>query len=126
MLPDPAGADMPVVILRLRGQMSLGATFAAVLADYVERLDRVGGHLILSGVQSPMLATIERNSAGRVAGSIDIFEATEVVGASTQQAIDAGLRWLAEQDTVGDDPTDSESGRDEGVTPDASPDVTPS
>ena len=82
-LPDPAGAEMPVVVLRLRGHMSLGATFAAVLADYVERLDRVGGHLILSGVQSPTLgqdrAQLERS---RSAGSIDIFEATRRRSAS--------------------------------------------
>ncbi|TFH20693.1 MAG: SulP family inorganic anion transporter, partial [Acidimicrobiales bacterium] len=55
-LPDPSGATQPVVVLRLRGRMSLGATFAAVIADYVERIDRAGGHLILSGVQSPLLA----------------------------------------------------------------------
>ena len=111
LLPDPAGADMPVVILRLRGHMALGATFASVLTDYVERLQRADGHLILSGVQSPMLARIQRNSAGRATASIDIFEATEVVGASTQQAIDAARRWLAER----------EQGRDEGVTPGSSP-----
>lgn len=122
-LPDPAGAEMPVVILRLRGRMSLGATFAAVLADYVERLDRVDGHLILSGVQSPMLAKIQRNSAGRVTGSIDIFEASEVLGASTQQAIDAAHRWLAAHAHGDDDDAsvDNAAGRDEGVTPDQSP-----
>ena len=130
-LPDPSGAELPVVVLRLRGRMSLGATFAAVLADYVERLERVGGHLILSGVQSPMLATIQRNSTGRVAGSIDIFEATEVLGESTRHAIDAAHRWLAEHDTAQRDPasadsTDRAAGRDEGATPDQSPDVTPS
>ena len=125
-LPDPSGATQPVVVLRLRGRHSLGATFAAVLSDYVERVERVGGHLILSGVQSPVLAKIERTSTQRVAGAIDIFEASEVLGESTGSAIDAGERWLAEHPPVttvenGDGP---ENGN--GATPDESSDVTPS
>ncbi len=119
-LPDPSGATQPVVVLRLRGQHSLGATFAAVLSDYVERLERVGGHLILSGVQSPVLAKIERNSTRQVAGAIEVFEASEVIGESTWSAIDAGERWLAEH------PSLSRLENDDGATPDDEPGVTPS
>jgi SulP family sulfate permease len=114
-LPDPAGAVHPVVVLRLRGRMSLGATFAAVIADYVERLERSGGHLILSGVQSPMLAKVQRTATTRVADSIEVFEATEILGASTNAAIDAGEAWLAER--LADE-------RDEGAVPES--DTTPS
>ena len=119
-LPDPSGATQPVVVLRLRGRHSLGATFAAVLSDYVERLDRVGGHLILSGVQSPVLAKIERSSSRRVAGAIEVFEASEVIGESTRLAIDAGERWLAEH------PPPDGLRNDDGATPDESSGVTPS
>ncbi len=121
-LPDPSGATQPVVVLRLRGRLSLGATFAAVLADYVDRLDRVGGHLILSGVQSPMLAKIERTSSSRVAGAIDVYEASEVIGESTELAIAAGERWLAEHPPV----SVAVAENDDGATPDDQPDVTPS
>ena len=119
-LPDPSGATQPVVVLRLRGHMSLGATFAAVIADYVERIDRAGGHLILSGVQSPLLARVERTATPRVAGAIDVFEATEVIGESTNRAIDAGELWLERHTPV----TTVED--DNGATPDDEPDVTPS
>ncbi len=103
-LPDPAGSSQPVVVLRLRGQLSLGATFAAVIADYVDRLERADGHLILSGVQSPLLARIERTSSRRVAGAIDVFEATAVLGESTRLAIDAGERWLSDRPLATENP----------------------
>ncbi len=119
-LPDPSGATQPVVVLRLRGRMSLGATFAAVIADYVERIDRAGGHLILSGVQSPLLARVERTATPRVAAAIDVFEATEVIGESTNRAIDAGELWLERHAPV----TTVEN--DDGVTSGEEPDVTPS
>ncbi len=120
-LPDPAGATRPVVVLRLRGQMSLGATFAAVMSDYVERLARSGGRLYLSGVQSPLLATIERTASPRVARVVEVFEATEVIGESTNRAIDAGERWLAEHEPYGDRPEN-----DDGAASDESSDAAPS
>jgi sulfate permease, SulP family len=49
-LPDPAGAESPVVVLRLRGRTALGATAFVVLAAYADRLQEVGGRLFLSGV----------------------------------------------------------------------------
>ena len=60
------------------------------------RLDRVGGHLILAGVQSPALTKIERTVMARAAGAVEVFEASTVIGESTNLAIDAGLRWLDE------------------------------
>ncbi|HYN32474.1 MAG TPA: SulP family inorganic anion transporter [Ilumatobacteraceae bacterium] len=128
-LPDPAGSIQPVVILRLRGRLSLGATFAAVMADYVSRLDNVDGHLILSGVQSPMLAKIERTVLGPASSRIEVFEATTVIGESTNAAIDAGLQWLADHPPVASGATRQQNGRgsenDDGVTSGDEPDVTP-
>ncbi len=121
-LPDPSGATQPVVVLRLRGRVSLGATFAEVVADYAGRLDRVGGHLILAGVQSPALTKIERTVMARVAGTVEVFEASTVIGESTNLAIDAGMRWLDEHPSR-DTTTLAES--DDGATPDAPSDVTP-
>ena len=99
-LPDPPGSTQPVVVLRLAGSLSLGATFAAVIADYAARLDRVGGHLILAGVQSPTLTKIERTVMAKAGGRVEVFEASTVIGESTNLAIDAGLRWLDEHPPV--------------------------
>jgi sulfate permease, SulP family len=46
-LPDPAGTQRPVVILRLRGRTSLGATFFKVAGDYADHLAAVDGRLYL-------------------------------------------------------------------------------
>jgi sulfate permease, SulP family len=62
-LPDPTGTVVPVLVLRLRGRSTLGATFAAVTADYAKRLDAVGGRLYLSGLD-PDLTDVS-NAAGR-------------------------------------------------------------
>ena len=39
-----------MVVVRLRGRTTLGATAFIVLADYAERLRSAGGHMYLSGV----------------------------------------------------------------------------
>jgi hypothetical protein len=38
-LPDPAGAEAPVVILRLRGRTSLSSTFIKLVGDHADRLE---------------------------------------------------------------------------------------
>ena len=91
-LPDPAGSESPVVVLRLRGRVSLGATFNVVIDDYAERLRKAGGHLILSGVQTPRLVSIAKQSG---VDGLEVFEATSLVGESTSEALDAANEWLA-------------------------------
>ena len=67
-LPDPAGSHEPVVVLRLRGRTSLGATFVAVLADYAKRLDAVGGRLYLSGVDESLMDLLDRTGQATAEG----------------------------------------------------------
>jgi sulfate permease, SulP family len=92
-LPDPAGATAPVVVLRLRGRTSLGATFFVVLADYVAKLDKAGGRLYLSGVDPAMLDRMTRSRMD-ADGPLRAHPATEVVGQSTLAAYQAGEAWL--------------------------------
>jgi len=58
-LPDPTGAESPVVVLRLRGRTALGTTAFVVLADYAGRLEDVDGRLFLSGVDRGLLAQLQ-------------------------------------------------------------------
>jgi len=91
-LPDPAGAEAPVVILRLRGRTSLGSTFIKLVGDYADRLDDVGGRLYLSGLQSSLTEQLDRT--GTIEGPVRAFEATPVVGESTQAALLDAEAWL--------------------------------
>jgi sulfate permease, SulP family len=91
-LPDPAGAEAPVVILRLRGRTSLGSTFVKLVGDYADRLDDVGGRLYLSGLQPSLTEQLDRT--GSIEGPVRAFEATAVVGESTQAAYLDAEAWL--------------------------------
>lgn len=93
-LPDPTGSASPVVVLRLRGRTSLGATFMVVVADYARRLDGVGGRLFLSGVDPQMLARMTRSGRIDTSGPVTVYEATDVVGESTLAAYHEGEAWL--------------------------------
>ena len=93
-LPDPRASKRPVVILRLRGRTSLGSTFFGVIAGYAEALEASGGRLYLSGVQDDMVNRFHRSQVEDVQGRIKIFNATEVLGASTLAAVEDARTWL--------------------------------
>jgi sulfate permease, SulP family len=94
MLPSPAGASRPVVVLRLRGRTRAGATLIDVLDEYADELREVGGRLYLSGVQ-PKLGEQLRD-----AGKLDlerevwITPAQEIIGSSTRDAVAQANAWL--------------------------------
>jgi SulP family sulfate permease len=91
-LPDPAGTEAPVVVLRLRGRTSLGATFIKVAGDYADHLGDVGGRLYLSGLQPSLTERLRRN--GSIEGPERAFEATPVIGESTRAAYRDAEAWL--------------------------------
>ncbi len=64
-LPDPAGTESPVVVLRLRRRTSLGATFIKVAGDYANRLADVDGRLYLSGLQPTSTERLHRHRQHR-------------------------------------------------------------
>ncbi len=91
-LPDPAGAQSPVVVLRLRRRTALGATFMKVVGDYADQLAESGGRLYLSGLEKDL--TEQLRHTGHLDGPVRAFEATPVVGESTQAAYQAAEAWL--------------------------------
>jgi SulP family sulfate permease len=95
-LPYPTGADEPVVVLRLRGRTSLGATFFVVVADYAQRLRAVGGRLYLSGLDHELAERLRGTGRVDVSGPVHAFEATSLVGESTQEAYLDAQAWMVE------------------------------
>jgi SulP family sulfate permease len=100
-LPDPAGARSPVVVLRLRGRTTLGATAMSVIAGYGERLAAAGGRLYLSGVDPRVVADMHRAGRVRADGPVRTFEATEIVGESSRLAIEDAEAWLVREHAGG-------------------------
>ena len=92
-LPDPAGAEAPTVVLRMRGRTAVGATFVKVVDDYATALDAVGGRLYLSGVDHAVAELLRRTDRVDASEPVGVFEATEVVGESTTQALREAETW---------------------------------
>jgi SulP family sulfate permease len=93
-LPDPAGAERPVVVLRLRGRSSLGATFVSVIDEYADRLHRAGGRLYISGVDPTVMRMLERTNQINGTSHVRAFAATATVGEATAAASSAATTWL--------------------------------
>jgi SulP family sulfate permease len=86
-LPDPSGSERAALILRLRGRTRLGATVLDLLATYARRLEERQGSLYLAGLSSELEEQIRRSGKFDVQGGVRLYEATSVVGASVQRAL---------------------------------------
>ncbi|GIJ00423.1 SulP family sulfate permease [Sediminihabitans luteus] len=93
-LPDPTDARGAVVVLRLRGRASLGATAFTVLAAYADRLAEHEGRFYVSGVDQVLADRFEHVIDLRVHERIKVFPATPVIGESTADAIRHAEAWL--------------------------------
>jgi SulP family sulfate permease len=99
-LPRP-GEPNPVVVLRLRGRSSLGATLVDVLANYAEELKAAGGRLYLSGIDQHAREQVARTGKLDFSGPVRLYEATPVLGESTRAALADAEGWLAARQESG-------------------------
>lgn len=95
LLPSPAEATRPVVVLRLRGLRSAGATLLELLSDYAGKLAATGGRLYLAGVRPEVRAEIDRTNRLDLDGPVPILEATAIRGESTLEAVRESRAWLS-------------------------------
>ena len=96
-LPNPGSATMPAVVLRVRGQTTLGATALSVLRTYAHRLEMLGGRLFVSGVDPKVSGLIRRTGRASEERPFEVVEATPIIGESTDAALDQATAWIAEQ-----------------------------
>ena len=77
--------------------MAVGATFVVVVEDYAARVANAGGRRYLSGVDPKLVEQLRRTRTGaRRPGSerpVRIFEVTELVGGSTEAAVDVARQF---------------------------------
>lgn len=96
-LPRPGKEKNPVVILRLRGRQTISATLIEeVLTGYAEQLRSIGGRLYLSGISKPALDRVLGNGRFRLSGPMRVYEATPIVGESTEKALEEAEAWLVD------------------------------
>jgi len=94
VLPSPAGARRPAVILRLRGYTSVGATLIEVLDDYADALADVGGRLYLSGVNKEVAEQLRRTGKLDLDRAVHLIPADNIFRASTERAMADASAWL--------------------------------
>lgn len=94
LLPKPAGAQNPVVVLRLRGRANIGATLVEVLANYADKLQAANGRLYLTGISEGAYKQVVRTGKLRLTGPVRAYEATPVRGQSTEEAVAHARTWL--------------------------------
>jgi SulP family sulfate permease len=94
LLPEPHDARNPVVVLRLRGHPSLGATLVEVLSSYADKLNDADGRLYLSGISQQAYDQVVASGKLRLTGPVRAYEATSIVGESTREASADARDWL--------------------------------
>lgn len=97
LLPDPAGAVRPAVVLRLRGRRRLGATLIEVLDTYAGRLEQAGGRLYLAGISPEAAAQLQRSGKLGAPGPIRIVPVGDTLGSATEEAVVQASAWLSKQ-----------------------------
>ena len=70
------------MVVRLRGEQNLGSTVIQALLRYKAELDRVEGHLLLTGVGEQLVTQLEATKAMDELGRDNLFAATKLVGES--------------------------------------------
>lgn len=94
LLPSPRDARHPVVILRLRGRTTVGATLIDVLSNYADQLQAAHGRLYLVGIGDEAHDQLIRTGKLRLHGPVRVYEATPIRGQSTREAYANARAWL--------------------------------
>jgi sulfate permease, SulP family len=97
LLPDPAGAERAVVVLRLRGRGTLHSASITLLREYAAKLAAGGGRLYLAGVGPEMRDQLDRTGVLATLGEDAVVSATDRAYGSCQLAEARGRSWLAAQ-----------------------------
>jgi SulP family sulfate permease len=95
LLPRTRGTARPVVVVRLRGQGSLGATLIDVLGRYADQIAEVNGRLYLTGVSNAAHEQIVRSHKLHLQGAVRDRRSTSFVWESTTAAVADAEAWLA-------------------------------
>lgn len=99
LLPKPNGAQQPVVILRLRGRNTVGATLLEVLSNYADKLQKLDGRLYLTGMSEQAREQVVRTGKLSLSGPVRAYEATSVIWESTREAVTDARTWLVSKST---------------------------
>ena len=93
-LPIARGTSRPAVVVRLRGQGTLGATLIDVLGLYADQIAEVNGRLYLTGVSDAAHEQIVNSHRLHLQGAVRDRPSTSIVWESTSAAVADAEAWL--------------------------------
>lgn len=94
-LPQEDTAHRAVVVLRIRDNTQIGATFIEEITDYARTLSQRGGRLYLCGMTTRVSEMMKRSGRLALDDEVVLVPGEEVLGASLKEAVrqaDAYLR----------------------------------
>jgi sulfate permease, SulP family len=95
VLPQVTGTTRrSVVILRLRGQSDVGATFMEVLVRYARALQRADSKLMIVSDDGPMREQFAVTGVTEAVGAENIYQSDEYLGATVTRAYRAAQAWV--------------------------------
>jgi SulP family sulfate permease len=98
-LPDPTSADRSAVVLRIRGNSQIGATFIEEMNDYAHELGKRGGRLYLSGMTEDLADRLRRADRFELGDEVVLVPGTDVLGSSLREAVREARTWLDSPET---------------------------
>lgn len=93
-LPDAGSADRSAVVLRIRGNSQIGATFIEEINDYAHELGQRGGRLYLCGMTEDLADTLRRAGRFELGDEVVLVPGTDVLGSSLREAVQEAQTWL--------------------------------
>lgn len=90
----PATAKDAAVVLRIRGNSQIGATFIEEINEYARKLSAGSGRLYLCGMTPDLADRIERSGRLALGDEVVLVPGNEVLGSSLREAIDQAEQWL--------------------------------
>lgn len=88
-----------VVVLRIRGADSAGATLIDVLAKYAEALSEVDSKLVIVTDNEHVIRQLDKTGAIKALGSANVYRGTAFIGETVRRAHDEAIAWVAERNT---------------------------
>lgn len=93
-LPAPDSAEGAAVVLRIRGNSQIGATFIEEIDDYAHELAEHGGRLYLCGMTPDLAERFRRADRFDLGDEVVLVPGEEILGSSLREAVRQARAWV--------------------------------
>jgi SulP family sulfate permease len=95
LMPDEAGAENAVLVLRMRDWETASSTTLKWLRNFTLKMHESGNRVILEGVEPPVMKVLEKSGLLQIIGEESVFPARAAHQAALDAAVEAAEKWIA-------------------------------